>query len=37
MNRGEEAREILKAACASRGSYTPGDAIAHVYVLLERI
>ena len=24
MNRREEAREILKAACASRGSYTPG-------------
>ena len=35
MNRRYEAREILKAACASRGSYTPGDAIAHVYVLLE--
>src|SRR5215475_4611004 len=34
MNRREEAREILKAACASRGSYTPGDAIAHVYVML---
>ena len=35
MNRRSEAREILKAACASRGSYTPGDAIAHVYVELE--
>jgi len=35
MNRREEAVEILKAACASRGSYTPGDAIAHVYVELE--
>ena len=34
MNRGEEAREILKAVCASRGSYTPGDAIAHVHVVL---
>ncbi len=35
MNRREEAREILNAACASRGSYTPGDAIAHVHVELE--
>jgi serine/threonine-protein kinase len=35
MNRREEAREILKAVCASRGSYTPGDAIAHVHVELE--
>ena len=35
MNRREEAKEILKAACASRGSYTPGDAIAHVLVVLE--
>ena len=34
MNRREEARAILKAACASRGSYTPGDAIAHVYMML---
>jgi TolB-like protein/Tfp pilus assembly protein PilF len=34
MNRREEAREILKAACATRGSYTPGDATAHVHVLL---
>ena len=35
MNRREEAREILNAACASRGSYTPGDAIAHVHGMLE--
>ena len=35
MNRREEAREILKTACASRGGYTPGDAIAHVHVVLE--
>jgi serine/threonine-protein kinase len=35
MNRRDEAKEILKAACASRGSYTPGDAIAHVQVLLQ--
>ena len=35
MNRREEARDILKAVCASRGSYTPGDAIAHVLVVLE--
>ena len=35
MNLGKQAREILKAACASRGSYTPGDAIAHVHVVLE--
>jgi Predicted integral membrane protein len=34
MNRVEEAREILKAACANRGSYTPGDAIAHMHVVL---
>ena len=34
MNRGKEAREILKAACASRVGYTPGDAIAHVHVVL---
>jgi hypothetical protein len=34
MNRGEEAREVLKAACESRGSYTPGDAIAHIHVVL---
>src|ERR1043166_8362571 len=35
MNRRKEAREILEAACASRGSYTPGDAIAHVLVELQ--
>jgi adenylate cyclase len=34
MNRREKAREILKSACASRGGYTPGDAIAHVHVVL---
>jgi TolB-like protein len=34
MNRVEEAREILKAACAGRGSYTPGDAIAQMHVVL---
>ena len=34
MNRREEAREILKAACESRGEYTPGDAIAHMHVML---
>jgi len=34
MNRQSEAREILKDVCASRGSYTPGDAIAHVHVVL---
>jgi len=34
MNRPDEAREVLKKAVASRGSYTPGDAIAHVYVTL---
>ena len=34
MDRRDEAQAILKAACASRGSYTPGDAIAHVHVVL---
>ncbi|MGE5214561.1 MAG: hypothetical protein ACM3NN_12820 [Nitrospirota bacterium] len=34
MKRREEAKEILKAACESRGGYTPGDAIAHVHVVL---
>ena len=34
MNRRQEAREILQAACESRGGYTPGDAIAHVHVVL---
>jgi hypothetical protein len=35
MNRRQEARDILKAACASRGGYTPGDATAHVHVVSE--
>jgi tetratricopeptide (TPR) repeat protein len=35
LNRRSEAREILKSACESRGSYTPGDAIAHVHVVLQ--
>ena len=35
MNRRKEAQEILEAACASRGNYTPGDAIAHVRVELQ--
>jgi anion-transporting ArsA/GET3 family ATPase len=35
MNRREEAKEILKAVCTTRGSYTPGDAIAHVHVVLQ--
>lgn len=35
INRRKEAQEILEAACASRGSYTPGDAIAHVHVVLQ--
>ena len=35
MNRRKEAQEILEAACASRGNYTPGDAIAHVKVELQ--
>ena len=34
MDRRKEAQEILKAAVASRGRYTPGDAIAHVQVAL---
>jgi TolB-like protein/tetratricopeptide (TPR) repeat protein len=34
MNRRDEAKEILKAACAGRRGYTPGDAIAHVHVVL---
>jgi serine/threonine-protein kinase len=34
MKRREEAKQILKAACESRGGYTPGDAIAHVHVVL---
>jgi TolB-like protein/Tfp pilus assembly protein PilF len=35
MNRRKEAHETLEAAVASRGSYTPGDAIAHVHVVLQ--
>ena len=34
MNRPDEAREVLKKAIAARGSYTPGDAVAHVHVVL---
>jgi TolB-like protein len=34
LNRRDEAREIVKAACESRGGYTPGDAIAHLHVVL---
>jgi TolB-like protein len=34
MNRPDDAREILAKAIAARGSYTPGDATAHVYVAL---
>ena len=35
LNRREEAKEILKAACTTRGSYAPGDAIAHMHVILQ--
>jgi TolB-like protein/Tfp pilus assembly protein PilF len=34
LNRREEAREIVRAACESRGAYTPGDAVAHLHVVL---
>ena len=34
MNRPDQAREILAKAVAARRSYTPGDAIAHVQVVL---
>jgi TolB-like protein/Flp pilus assembly protein TadD len=34
MNRTDEAREVLAKAIASRGSYTPRDATAHVHVVL---
>jgi adenylate cyclase len=34
MDRRKEAQEILDAAVASRGRYTPGDAVAHVHVAL---
>ena len=35
MNRRNEAQETLEAAVATRGSYAPGDAIAHVHVALQ--
>jgi tetratricopeptide (TPR) repeat protein len=35
MNRRSEALEILRKAVAARGSYTPGDAVAHVHVALQ--
>jgi len=34
MSRPDKAREVLAKAVASRRSYTPGDAIAHVHVAL---
>lgn len=34
MNRSDQAREVLAKAVSARGSYTPGDAIAHVHVAL---
>ncbi len=34
MNRPDEAREMLAKTIAARGGYTPGDAVAHVYVAL---
>jgi tetratricopeptide (TPR) repeat protein len=34
MDRRKEAQAILEAAVASRGRYTPGDAVAHVHVAL---
>src|SRR5436305_14441044 len=34
MDRPDEAHGMLAKAVASRGSYTPGDAIAHVHVAL---
>ena len=34
MNRPDEARAALERAVASRAGYTPGDAVAHVYVAL---
>lgn len=34
MNRPDEARDVLAKTIASRRSYTPGDAVAHVYVAL---
>jgi adenylate cyclase len=35
MSRRKEAHKTLEAVVASRGSYTPGDAIAHVLVVLQ--
>jgi adenylate cyclase len=35
MNLRKEAQETLKAAVGTRGSYTPGDAVAHVHVALQ--
>jgi tetratricopeptide (TPR) repeat protein len=34
MNRPDEAHQVLAKTVASRRSYTPGDAVAHVYVAL---
>ena len=34
MNRPDEARDMLARTIAARKSYTPGDATAHVYVVL---
>jgi len=34
MNRPDEARDVLAKTIASRRSYTPGDAVGHVYVAL---
>jgi len=34
QNRAGKAREMLAKAIAARGHYTPGDAVAHVYVAL---
>ena len=34
MNRSEQARKVLAKVVAARSNYTPGDAIAHVYVAL---
>lgn len=34
MDRPDEAREMLAKAIAARGDYTPGDAVAHVHVVL---
>src|SRR2546425_12668168 len=34
MNRSDQGREVLARTIASRGGYTPGDAVAHVNVAL---